>query len=173
MAATKELTARQRLDEWIEQRIAGNDEVPIPTLRDAAITAFKNDGKFLAQLGREYLAETVYEAIRRCIGRSRLVVLGDVAATKDAVTERAAKLASRWDGWWEHSGERHVQLLEMTRDDLLAAAEERERRGRHELFLARLWRHLAERLENGDRVRDQFTADQIDQAAAELRKDED
>ena len=59
-------------------------------------------------------------------------------------------------------GDRHISVLRMTRTDLLAAADLRERRAAADIGVTHLWRALAARLEDDEAVGDRFTPADID-----------
>jgi hypothetical protein len=60
--------------------------------------------------------------------------------------------------------------MEMTPDDLKAAEAERRKRGDTEYELADLWGALRSKLEPDQRVKDVFTADEIERVRLSLRR---
>ena len=58
--------------------------------------------------------------------------------------------------------DKHINVLKMTRPELLASADERDKRGSKEINLARLWRRLAKGLEGDQIVEERFTSEEIE-----------
>ncbi len=169
--ATKERSIRSRVREWVQNEIKDETEVSIPTLTASALAHFRGDQAFIQGLMQEMLRPMVYELALAVVQSSRgsLVTLGDTIVTRDEVAKKA-RTRNVWGTWLEHAGDRHVALLDMTREDLLLAATERQDRGEHELELAKLWRKLADGLEGGQVVRERFSAEEIEKVRAALMK---
>ncbi len=162
MTEPKEKSANSRVREWVREAIATREDFNIPVLVDECIADLGGDASFVRTLLQENLKPLVYSVIQMQVGQSRhLVALGDDVVQKGEVAKRATRI-SAFASWLEHAGDRHVQLLEMTREDLLIAAAEREQRGQHELGIAKLWRSLANKLEGGQKVSEVFSAEEIE-----------
>lgn len=159
---TTEQSSRARVAQWVREHIEGKDEVRVPDLVDAAIATFSKDRRFLTSLANETLREMVYRQAVQTLSTSRsFISAGDVALTREGIKERARK-HSVFANWLEHAGDRHVRLMDMTREDLLIAANEREKRGSHEMQLAALWRTIANGLEGGQTVSSKYSAQDIE-----------
>jgi hypothetical protein len=158
---TTEQSSRSRVRQWVREHVEGEAEIVIPDLVNDAVSAFSKDRKFLTALATETLRDMIYRQAVEEISRSRMFILGDVAVDREGVKQRARK-QSAFASWLEHVGDRHVRLMDMTHEDLLAAASEREKRGQHELGIATLWRTLANQLEGGQTVSTKFTAEEIE-----------
>jgi hypothetical protein len=157
------VSARGRIRELVKIRIDGAEEFSIPTLTDSVIALLSGDDDFMKEFIQTTLRHEVYTQVAAAVAASRkLVQLGDEVLTPGAIERRAERFASRFLGWYEHAGNRHVNVMEMTREDLLIAAAERSSRGNHELRIAALWTQMADGLEGGQRVQDRFTAEEIE-----------
>lgn len=167
--AVKTLTARARLRELVKDEVESRNEIHVADLAKHLTGILRADKAFLKAFVDEVLPSAVYEEVQKAIGRTRsLVRNGDYAATGEVMAQRRERFASRFERWYEHSGGRTVKLLEMTREDLLAAAEERRKRGDTEIRIARLWETLANGLEGGQSVGDRFTTDEIESRYSEI-----
>lgn len=163
---------RAILARWVREHIDQEAEVNLPELVNEAITHFSADKTFLTRFLRENIRALIYDLVQGMVASSRgvdRVLLGDTVTTSDKITKRA-RSASVFSNWLEHVDNHHVRLLDMTREELLIAATERIARGEAELHLANLWRTLAEDLEGGQRVRERFTAEEIEQVHASLKR---
>lgn len=159
---TQELSSRAKVRQWVREYIDGKEEVQLPELTNTAVFELGKDKKFLTLLATETLRDMVYEIAKSVVHSSRLIVLGDEAVSRDEV-KRRSRGHSVFRDWLEHVGDRHIRLLEMTREELLVAADEREKRGRHEIELASLWRTLAQQLEGGQTVGSKYTPEAIEE----------
>lgn len=167
-------TARSRIREIVKIRIEDEDEISIPNLTDSLVALLRGDEEFMEEFVQSALRSEVYTQVAAAIGASRkLIQMGDVAMTKEAVEKRAQSFATRFLGWFEHSGSRHVRLMDMTREDLLVSAGERRKRGQREYRIAELWTQLAGGLEGGQRVEERFTAEQIEELYTRIESAEE
>lgn len=158
---------RVELAKWIKAAIAGESEVMVPDL--AKEMAARLMGNHEAAMALLYPA--VADMVRQVVGATRgFIMAGDHAMTPEAIKDRGKRLESKWLCWLEHVNDRHKLLPEMTRDDLLAAAAEREERAATELQIAGLWRLLASRLTMAQRVCDVFSAAEIEAAFASMQQ---
>ena len=160
---------------WIKGQVDGAPAVRLPDLTDRAVEHFSKQKPFIRSFLAEQLRPIVYEQARIVLQDTRRdgapILLGDELVNREEFKRRATAIASKWSQWIEHSGDRHIRLLDMTRADLLAAAEERYQRGQREMGLARLWRKLAAGLGDGEVVRERFTPEQIEEVLAALDED--
>lgn len=162
-AVAKESSPRAQVAGWVRERVKGGSEFSLPDLRDDAREHFGKDRAFMRALLNDFLGTVFYDVVQGVVGQTRgLVMLGDTVTSEEAFRERAQRRASKWAKWIEHCNGRHISLMEMTREDLIAAAAEREGRAAVELRIAALWRALAERLEGDQAVRERFTPQEIE-----------
>jgi hypothetical protein len=160
--------ARRKVNDAIE-----TGSVSMPSIANEAIQELLLDPADL----QEWLGITVrpvmYEHIQREVAKSRngVIIFGDTLTTPAEVKNAARRRRPNWQVWVEHAGDRSVPLTLMTRTDLEIAANEREKRGLHELKLASLWRHMAYQLSGSQKVSDLFTPEQIQSLADELNVD--
>lgn len=168
---TNEKSTRALLKEWVTERIDGADEVQIPVLVEEAMRHFLADQGFVSRFFKENVRALVYDFVQSAIANSRgeLVSLGDNVVNRETFKQKARK-RSVFATWMEHVGDRHVQLLEMTREDLLIAAKERSERAATEQSIARLWRAMAQKLEGGQVVKEVFTVEQIEHLQTTIKK---
>lgn len=161
--------ARSRLADWLRAQIAGKAEVSLRRLTDQAVQEIASDPEWLTAILAESVRPLVYDIARRVVADTRgaAVVLGDEVVTRAILQARAGVLALKWSGWLEHVGDRHVALMDMTAVDLRAAAGERRKRATSELQIASMFDSLAIRLNGDQRVRDLFTAEDLDSIAKE------
>jgi hypothetical protein len=173
---------RAQLSTWVMGEIQGKPETKIPELTERAISIFQWRQPFVQALMEEVLPDMVYEIVRRAVARSRaasndpwsLVLAGDKVLTVDELRSQGRSLAAKhWRNWLnyrEHAGDRHILLSEMTKEDLLLAAQERQNRGDVEYRYARLWGELASRLKARQKVGQKFTDEQIEQINQKLNQ---
>lgn len=169
-------TPRAQLAQWIRAEIDGKSSVELPQLADAALEMFAADQQFVRDFMAEMMRPMVYEIARQVMKSTRpkgdVIELGDTLMSRDDFKAQSKKAAARWRTWLEHAGTKHIRLMEMTRTDLTAAADERRKRGDAEYELANLWDALAERLEGNERVSERFTADEIERVRMALANTE-
>jgi hypothetical protein len=165
----KEPSARVLVRGWLRQHMEAERKArggfELPTVVDAAVAHFKPQAEVVEVFLRECFRPLVYDEAQRMVGSDRqrddadaLIVTGDKVVSRQALAAKATAFAKRWEHFTEHAGERHVVVFEMTKADLLTAADARERQAQPHLVYARLWRNLAADLQDGQRVRDRFSA---------------
>lgn len=153
---------RTQLREWIDNEIATSDQIKLPDLVNSAVNHFESDNRFVREFMRENLRDVIYEEAQRFVSLTRShVQLGDMVTSRGQF-KTLARHKSPFQTWLEHVGDHHVLVLDMTKSDLILAAQERQKRGEHEIAIASLWRAMAERLSAAQRVREVFTPDEIE-----------
>lgn len=160
--------ATVRIREMVRIRIEGEDEISLSGMTDAIVALLAGDTDWLRMFAMERLRSSVYAQVQEAVARTRMNVIGDYAANTEAIEKRAQVFSQRFLNWYEHAGDRHVRVMDMTREDLLLAASERRRRGDTEHRRAALWTRIAGQLEGGQKVGDRFTAEQLDTMYAEI-----
>lgn len=155
-----DISARAQIKRWVREEIQGRDEVRISELVVDAMNLF-NSPEFQHQLFVEALREMVYNLASDVIKETRGLIPTIGGATSKQAIRRKASQHIIFSQWMEHVGDRHIRLLEMTREDLVVAAAERRQRGEYELGLATLWEQLAEDLEPGQKVSTKWSVDDI------------
>jgi NAD-dependent oxidoreductase involved in siderophore biosynthesis len=163
LAKVRKLTA-----ELVDQ--ASEGPVSIPAIRDAVVEEMLTDTVNLQRWLEESLGPVVYSTVQSRVANTRrgIVEFGDYVMPVADVKAIAKKNAPKWMGWLEHSGNRHIRLMDMQRTDLVQASNERRARGMVELRYAALWDEMAARLGPGQRVRDIFSPEQIEELAARI-----
>jgi hypothetical protein len=162
--STKQITA------WLDDETDGAREVRIPTLTDAVVDRLLTQPKLLRAFLKECIRPLVYDFAQRFCARTRgHVVLGDDILGREQVDKAIRRLRPRWESWLEHVGDRHIRLVEMTADDLLAAALLRERRAATDVRYAGLWREMAARMAPGQTVGQAFGEEELVEWFARLR----
>lgn len=162
-----------------------------PEATDRIVELIASDEQFFTELALGWLRDHVYRIVLGHIRMTRLVA-GDVdndesvaranevlrrhKEDRKSVSSEAYSLAltvvgnvedrqwkaSKWNVWREHAGTRHILLPEMTKADLLLAAQERRTRAETELALACTWEALAGQMDDSQRVRDRFSPGEVD-----------
>ena len=156
-------SARAQIRETVRDRITGEEEISVPQITSGVLTALMDDEQFMQAFTNETLRDAVHREVQSVVAASRdLTLFGDTAMTEQALAKRSAAFARRFLGWYEHVGERHLNLMKMDRDDLLVAASERRKRGNTELHLAVLWTQLADGMEDGQSVEERFSVEEIE-----------
>ncbi len=163
---------RVQLRTWIRAQITGEVEVQLPDLTARAVEHFSDQRAFIKAFLAVTLPEMVYEQARTVLRDTRewgtIIQLGDTLVSQTRLEQRARVLQSRWSGWMERVGDRHINLLAMTRDNLLAAAEHRRTQASTELAYADLWETLAEELDDWETVGQRFTPEDLEALRAGL-----
>jgi hypothetical protein len=179
-------SATMELYRWAEEKVSGvgaPDRVRISDLTDEAKRKFATNPAWVARFVNEALDDMVKSVVRQAVASTRgaykryifdNTIMGVQAYAQQTTKEAATlhmRLMSKWGTWREHVGSGHLRLLDMTRQDLIKAAEERERRAAHELEIATLWREMAKAMPDDNvLVRDTFTVAEIEALSVDIRK---
>lgn len=168
--------ATRMIAEWVQYYIDAlpeNDSVIMGEIADLALEHFLHDRAFIRGPITDLIRMAALRAAQDAGRRSRIhlsaspnAVFAATPVSPDGTRVKPAP-SNRWWQWLEHVNDRHMRLAEMTREDLLQAAQERTTRGDREMAIADLWQALASKLEGGERVRDRFTPEEIEALAAE------
>ena len=150
--------------EWATDQVDGESEVNLSELATAAFEHFHDDRE-LQRLMFEDSRSIFYDLVQDMAGRTREFAGIRIVSPADAAAHTSISVFAKW---LEHAGERHVLLLEMTKEDLQAAQAERLQRAGHETRLAMLWGQLAGKLKKGEKVRDRWSLAEIEQHYAVL-----
>lgn len=162
--------ARGAVRQFIRESVGDATEVYLPPMVDDAVAHFLNDASFVRSALAALLRPIVYEIAQAEITRSRGtgILLGDSVVDANGLDQRAQKLHTRWNGFYEYANGRYLKVLSMTADDLVDAADQREHRANVELAYARLWRALASKLNTGQTVGDRFKPEDLDRMYLDL-----
>jgi hypothetical protein len=164
MTEEKELTARAQLRQWVMQQVNGKAQLEIPELCDEAVDHFSKDRPFVRTFLNEAMRPMVYQVVQQVVSASReYVVLGDEVVSQAVVRARSKPLLGRFTKWMEHAGDRHYRFMDLTREQVVLAIEERKKRVSGELTVIALEEHVMTKLQPGERVRDRFTAEGLEQ----------
>lgn len=161
-----ETSPRVQIRNWIKGEVEGESEVQLPDLTARAIDHFSGQKAFIRAFLAETLPEMVYEQARTVLRLTRdwgePILLGDSLVTPEVLARKARVLKSRWSGWFERVGDRHINLMAMTREDLRQAAEHRRTQAMTELGYATLWDEMAARMKKGQTVAQRFKPEDIE-----------
>jgi len=170
MATTE--SARSVVRVWLRDQIREHDEVQVPDLVHRAITHFKSDGQFLEMFMAEMLPGMISDMALNLFQRSRRDALrvGDKVMSRE-VFEREAARRSKFRGWMEHAGDRHINLYALTKATGKIAAAERRERGGEEYRRAEFIERLTEGLRGKQTVADKWSDEEIEALADEIWKE--
>ena len=167
MATDPSTKASARFAGWIADQLTTMAEVRLTDLTARAMDEWGDD----FALWQEMLPRLVYEEVQRQVARQRQAAdrRARAAARATATASEAVqhlvhhqeRVAAFMDRFYEHVGNRHIRLGDMTRDDLLEAAAERTIRGRSELARAEVFRRLADPMRPGETVRQAWSPDTL------------
>lgn len=160
------------IDDWIREQIKDSDQISIPEVADKAVERFLDDRVFIRSFLTDMLRPMIYWRAKKVVAATRgLTLAGDQILDLGSVEERSKQIAHKFVNWVEHSGERSVRLMRMTRNDLQLAAQERRKRGIQELHLSDLWTELAKRLEADQVVEDVWSPEEIESVSARIEQE--
>lgn len=158
---------RLLLREWLHKRVDGAAAVDLPDVTNLAVEHFQGDEEFVRSLMVDNLRPLIYEMARRMLGRTRqegVVLVGDELMGRSEFEQEARRrFVPKFARWMEHAGDRHVNFMQMDREDLDKAATERERRAQTELALARFMRKRRSEMKPEQKVADVWSAEQLEQ----------
>jgi hypothetical protein len=165
-------SARSVVRGWLRDQIRERDEIEVPDLADRAINHFKADGQFLEMFMAEMLPSVISDMAYAIFQRSRHDALrvGSKVMSREAF-DREAMRRSRFRGWMEHAGDRHISLYALTRATGKIAAAERRERGGEEYRRAEFIERLTERLRGKQTVADKWSDEEIEALADEVWKE--
>ena len=160
-SAESNKSATSLLREWMRDRISLLGEVKIKELGEEGIQFLAEDQERL----NEFVTERVYDMAAE-IGRAVLLETRRIKRFYESeakTEEEKQQRLGRWFQRMEHQPIRgnYMRLQSMTRDDLLAAAEEREKRATVEMVTARWYRLLAAGMQPDQTVKDRYSPEQV------------
>ncbi len=162
-------TPRQRIAAWMRERIADADEVVIPDLARQAIAVHRDDLAFLQAWFDDTAYVVAYGIGTQLCQETRGNVLARHVAPSATDAANPAVPRRRWLDEMEHVGIRSLRIGQMTKADLLIAASEREKPMLTELHRIGLFRRLADKMDDRQRVGEVFTDEQVDRWARLLK----
>ena len=167
---TREL--RSYFRDQLEQRAHDPGGIKLPDLVAEAVEFFMRKPDFVRAFVQKHLYQMVYQTASQVAQTYRpgeVLLMGDTVIDRAELAQRASVLKNRWEKWLEHANGVYKPLFDMSKSDLLAAALERRKRATAEFELATLWESMANRLDEGQIVKDVFTPEMIEQERARLR----
>lgn len=148
-ATTRRRTLRRLLHTFIEERLEGEHEVRTNELVAHAYHKFRNDPEFIDAAVRDAIQQLIPQMLGEAFRARRsqwiTTAVGAISRQRleDTVRERLSSV-------FENANGKYIEFINMTRSDLLAAAESREKRAEGELKWARLERDTAKLLPNDE-----------------------
>lgn len=159
------MSFRRDFRRFVAPLIDGESVAELPAITDMAVRWMSEDPERMNRCLEELIRPIVYEMVQKIVSETRrpgIIVLGDSVHTKEALQQKAQAMRSRWTTHMEHSGDRHVRLMEASKMDLFQAANERYALAAANRAYGDLWVKMASAMEDGQKVRDRFTAADID-----------
>lgn len=152
-------STRARVRSWVLAKVKKEAEVEIPELAREAIQYFSKDADFKQSLFEESLYSMVYDLAQGAVSSTRISNPPEIEGEQGD----GAPPVSVFYRWFEHCGTRHVAVLNMSRDDLKLAEQERRERGDKEIAIANLWKYVREHMKSSDeQVSDRFSSAQLE-----------
>ena len=152
--------------DWWRQQLEGKEEIDLDALTDAALAELRKDSGFL-----DAVLDTVVRDIVRDTGSRVIAKRPGMVATNGhrhvtravLIAEIEAEIAERPLAFLQEQDRagRPRNLLDMTYEQVIAAAQDRYDAGRDNLRRAALYKMLAEEMQTGQRVRDRWTDEEI------------
>jgi len=155
-------TPRQQLAAWLREQVAGSDEVLLPDLAKRAVAAHATDSAFLAAWFADTGYAVAYTLATQVCAETRMRVGHDQPSTPETPPAPPAPPRRAWLDQLEHVGDRYVRFGDMTKEDLRSAIAERKAPALTELHRIGLMERLAGKLGAGQRVREQFSEEDVE-----------
>lgn len=157
---TKPTSWRQVAREVIRDLIDDADEVSLSEVTERALSQFHGDDEF-ARLVIEDIRPLLYSMVQEVVAATREVRFAGVTFARK--TKAGGEQVSVFARWMEHAGDRHYLLLDMTKDQVMAAAAERKGREEYQGKRRMLLEQLASTMKPNERVRERWTTLEIEQ----------
>lgn len=161
-------SSRGRIREAVESIIEESSTFDMPMVIQSVVAEIDEDPEWRLQVLRESITSHVRAVAgevlnyRRRQGLSVPVLSGHQKLTAAEVDDYVERTADRFADWVESSGGKYINLLEMNRTQLQAAARHRVGRVLGDLHHARILWKLAEGLRDDKQtVGERYTTDQI------------
>ena len=157
----------------IARRVQEDGSVQIGDVASAMVEHFGAQPEFVRTFLDQQFRPICYDVAQRATARTRgSIVFGDTVMSRDEFTEEVQRRRPRWQAWLdrlEYVGDKHIPVGQMRSAELLAAAQERRRRGEAEFAVAVVLEQLEVKVRRGNRrVADVWTEDQIASLVATL-----
>lgn len=167
-AATEErVSARTQLRNWFVEINETEEEYDITEVATRAVQQFGSDPDWVRQMWLPLIKQELRMLVAQMRDRT---LLGEVVVNQEGLEERARRLGAKWGKWREHTEQGYTRLFDMTRGQLLEAADRRERIGLTEMRTAVLWRKLAARMTDAQQVSECWDDDEIEALAVEIEQ---
>jgi hypothetical protein len=164
-------SATSLLREWLRDEIARAGIANVGPLAEGGVLYLAEDQERLNQFVTERVYDMAAEVARAMLLETRRVRRFYESAEGVSPEEQRVRM-ERWFDRMEHQPLKgYMRLGAMTRDDLITAAEEREKRAATEVATARWYRILAQGLGEGQVVRDRYTPEQVAEAYSNATND--
>lgn len=158
----------KQLRTWVSAEIETGEPADAKTLASRAARHFRADPEFCTRFLDENLRAFIYEEIVAFIGRNRQLAATQMrrlaaADIATAIEDAASGDESPWAKWLEYdpgSGT-YIPLLDLTREQGLAAVQYRQERVNAELHNLEFVRLVVGKLKAGQRVRDVWTEEEL------------
>jgi hypothetical protein len=159
---------RAMVSQEFDVDIAAGHGVKASEVTNRVLDAFTDED--FKQLGIEQARGIVHDMSLQKIASTRSGRQSVIPSSASSVAEKRLQKAQRtWDQWLEFNGERHLQYMKMTRDDLLSAATIRRSRGEREIHLASLHELVAQGLNADQTVEEVYTEEQIERLSSGIK----
>lgn len=172
---------RSAVDAWMRDYIDANPRLEIPGLAEEALRHFRRDEQFMRSIAEDAIYLWFYDAARSGIHSTRKTT--PVAGTEDPtpapippagettvwnktidlpeILRRTRRAAPHFARFMENLGKKQIRLLDMTREEVVAAAEIHDDRSAYEGRRRDFLLYLADQMGDDDKVCDRFNADDL------------
>lgn len=158
---------------WWRDVIGNDSAVDLKRKAPDAAKELRDNPEFVALFLDQYLEPTVYDIGRKMLSADRSLVrvgsmTGTVAALRKQI-EQDGKDMNFWK-WMEHvpTIDEHIAFPALTKEQLLASADFRDRQAASQVHNAGFLRLVAGKLNPGQQVKDVWTDDQLTKLWSEI-----
>lgn len=165
MTLMNEVSRRRQLREWLKEELEYTDSVCLPEITDQAVEHFISDPSFMRGALRDVLRPMINDMAQRILHRTRhggAILLGDEVVARSEFDQRAQVFASRFSSWMEHAGDRYVNFMLLTREQLRKSVQARMKRLKTEAHIVRFQKEVLDELRPGQQVKERFGAQELE-----------
>jgi hypothetical protein len=159
--ATRKTTLRWAAHDRAKHLLQGLDEVEVPELTNQVLAELEQMPNFHALVMDEARA-IIYSAVLAAVATTRKPAGAyGVRIREMPLAQRLEVRKAQISAWMERVGHHHVRLLEMTKQDLAIASQDRARVGEYHTRIAELWQLIMAGMDETQHVEDAYSIDDL------------